>query len=243
MAIQGFDFGFTPDGEIIVDSETHDIFESTDDILRIQLAFNRIKSISNNWFIDEIGANLEELIGRPCTQDNAEYGKQRILQQLTFDDLWSQDDIYVMSQIKDNTHIIYSIYLRIYQAETEDTYSYEIETELDLVKGVFVRYGWGHRNEFKKLIPVPPTKYNTQVLNDIYNNAQNLLVNIDLVIANFGVTEQINNLKRDIQNCINKINMLKLGYGDIEQYNDIISYNNIINQENTRLLNILNLGA
>ena len=28
---EGFDFGFTPEGEIIVDSETHDIIATVDD--------------------------------------------------------------------------------------------------------------------------------------------------------------------------------------------------------------------
>ena len=28
--MDGFDFGFSPDGEIIVDSETHDIYKSKD---------------------------------------------------------------------------------------------------------------------------------------------------------------------------------------------------------------------
>lgn len=142
---EGFDFSFSPEGEIIVDTETHDIAKSTEDDLRIQLAYNRIKSISHNWFVDEIGANLEELVGMPCTEDTAEYGKLKIMNVLTIDDLWSSNDIFIKSEIKNNTNITYSIYLKIYQSETEDTYSYEIIAELDLVKGVFIRYGWEPR--------------------------------------------------------------------------------------------------
>ena len=41
--MDGFDFGFSPDGEIIVDSETHDIYKSKDDELKIQLSYNRKK--------------------------------------------------------------------------------------------------------------------------------------------------------------------------------------------------------
>ena len=143
--MDGFDFGFSPDGEIIVDSETHDIYKSKDDELKIQLAYNRIKSISKNWFIDEVGADMEELIGRPCTEDMAEYGKQKIINVLLIDDLWNKDDIFIKAEIKDNVHIIYSVYLKLFQSETEDTISYEITVELDLVKGVFIKFGWDPR--------------------------------------------------------------------------------------------------
>ena len=143
--INGFDFNITPEGELIVDNNTHDIAIAEQDSLRIQLAYNRIKSITHNWFVDEIGANLEELIGKPCTKDTAEYGKQKIIQELTIDELWNSEDIFIRSEIKNNTMIVYNIYLKIYQAETEDVYSYEIEAELDLVKGVYIRYGWEPR--------------------------------------------------------------------------------------------------
>ena len=143
--MDGFDFGFSPDGEIIVDSETHDIYKSKDDELKIQLSYNRIKSISKNWFVDEVGADMEELIGRPCTEDMAEYGKQKIINVLLIDDLWNKDDIFIKAEIKDNVHIIYSVYLKLFQSETEDTISYEIIVELDLVKGVFIKFGWDPR--------------------------------------------------------------------------------------------------
>ena len=143
--IEGFDFGITTNGELVIDNNSHDINNTTNDDLRIQLAYNRIKSISNNWFVDEIGANLEELIGKPCTENIAEYSKNKIINELIFDDLWDKNDISVQSEIKNNTNITYSIYLKIYQSVSEDDYSYEIIAEIDLVKGVYVRYGWEPR--------------------------------------------------------------------------------------------------
>ena len=143
--MKGFDFAITTDGELIVDEQNHDIAKSTEDDLRIQLAYDRIKSISKNWFVDEIGADMEELIGRPCTEDIAEYGKQKIINVLLVDDLWKKEDIFIKAEIKDNVHIIYSVYLKLFQSETEDTISYEIIVELDLVKGVFIRFGWDPR--------------------------------------------------------------------------------------------------
>ena len=143
--MDGFDFGFSPDGEIIVDSETHDIYKSKDDELKIQLSYNRIKSISKNWFIDEVGADLEEIIGKACNETTAEYGKLKIIDVLTFDGLWDDSDIFIKSEIKNNINITYNIFLKLRQSDTEEVYSYEIDAELDLVKGVHIRYGWEPR--------------------------------------------------------------------------------------------------
>ena len=143
--MDGFDFGFSPDGEIIVDAETHDIYKSQEDELKIQLSYNRIKSISKNWFIDEVGADLEEIIGKACNETTAEYGKLKIIDVLTFDGLWDDKDIFIKSEIKNNINITYNIYLKLHQSETEEVYSYEIDAELDLVKGVNIRYGWEPR--------------------------------------------------------------------------------------------------
>lgn len=143
--MEGFDFAITTEGELIIDEENHDIVKSLDDDLRIQLAYNRIKSISKNWFVDEVGADMEELIGRPCTEDMAEYGKQKIINVLLIDNLWNKDDIFIKAEIIDNVHIIYSVYLKLFQSETEDTISYEITVELDLVKGLFIKFGWDPR--------------------------------------------------------------------------------------------------
>lgn len=140
--IQGFDMTFLNEGEIILDREDHDIYTVEGDELRIQLAYNRMKSISHDWFVDEVGADLEELIGKHCTKDIVEYGKQKIISVLTIDDLWSIDDIAVIGSINSNVNITYSVYLKIYQDENEDPWSYEITAELDLVKGVFIRFGW-----------------------------------------------------------------------------------------------------
>lgn len=143
--MDGFDFGFSPDGEIIVDTNTHDIYKSQEDELKIQLSYNRIKSISKNWFVDEVGADLEEIIGKACNETTAEYGKLKIIDVLTFDGLWDDNDIFIKSEIKNNINITYNIFLKLRQSDTEEVYSYEIDAELDLVKGVHIRYGWEPR--------------------------------------------------------------------------------------------------
>ena len=143
--IKGFDFGLDTTGEVIIDPDTHDIQRKTEDELRLQLAYDRIKSVANNWFIDHIGADLEVLIGKPCDQESAEKGKSMIAEQLTFDNLWDLHEFYIRAIIKSMTNIEYNVYFKLVDESTEDTSSYEIIAEIDLVKGVNIRYGWEPR--------------------------------------------------------------------------------------------------
>lgn len=142
---EGFDFGFSPEGEILIDSDSNDICKKQSNDLKIQLSYNRIKSISKNWFVDEVGADLEEIIGKACNQETAEYGKSKIIKVLTFDDLWKENDIFIQAEIKNNVNILYTVYLKLIDEETEKVYTHEIDIELDLIKGVKIRYGWDPR--------------------------------------------------------------------------------------------------
>lgn len=145
-----FDFTISDMGELVINPDTHDIRKAKENALKIQLSYNRIKSITNDWFIDEIGADLEELIGKPCTEKIAEYGKQKIIDSLTFDKLWDKSDIFIRSEIKSNIFLIYNIFLKIYTPFDErklNIESVEIDAELDLVKGVHIRYGWEPRRD------------------------------------------------------------------------------------------------
>lgn len=140
--IDGFDFGLSTYGDLELDQDTWDIQRRTDNDLRLQLAYDRIKSVTNNWYIDNIGANLESLIGRPCNQETAETGKALITEQLVLDKLWDESEFYIKATINNMTNITYDIYFKIKDDTTEDTYSYSIIAEIDLVKGVHIRYGW-----------------------------------------------------------------------------------------------------
>lgn len=139
-----FDFGLSQDGDITMDPETHDITKKEDYKLRLQLAYDRIKSISKDWFIDECGADLEELIGKPCTPEFAELGKRKIRNMLVLDDTWSDEEFYIYCQIKDAVTIEYTIFFKI-QTENNETESYELHVDLDLVKGIKLRFGWSPR--------------------------------------------------------------------------------------------------
>lgn len=138
----GFDFDIDELGELVINQEEHEINKVTDDELRIQLAYTRIKSIAQGWFYDYVGADLEELVGRSIKNSTVEYGKEKIINVLTFDNLWNEDDILIISNIQDSTHLIYSVYLKTYTNDEFGEKSVELIIELDLVKGVKIRFGW-----------------------------------------------------------------------------------------------------
>ena len=138
----GFDFDIDESGELVINEQEHEINKITDDELRIQLAYTRIKSIDHGWFYDYVGANLEELVGRSIKESTIELGKQKILEVLTFDELWDEDDILIISNVQDSTHLIYSVYLKIYTEDEFGEKSVELLIELDLIKGVKIKFGW-----------------------------------------------------------------------------------------------------
>ena len=139
------DFEIDEFGDLIIDKYTHETSTVQHNDLRLQLAFCRIKSVSNGWYYDHIGANLESLIGRPCTTDIVNSGKQLILDSLIYDGLWDIKDVHIQAQILNNTNVTYVVYLRVYEEESMIATSKTINVELDLVKGVKIRYGWNPR--------------------------------------------------------------------------------------------------
>ena len=137
-----FDFSLNESGELDINTE-HDIDIKSLDDLRIQMAYTRIKSVANGWYVDHIGADLEEIIGRPCSEEYADIGKNKILDSLIYDELWDRNDVYIKSEIVDNKKIKYYVYLRTYQDYQEDVVTTEIIVELDLIRGINIRYTFG----------------------------------------------------------------------------------------------------
>ena len=139
-----FDFSVDETGELII--ENNEILTKTDSNLRVQTAFNIIKSTTTEWFVDHVGANLESIIGRPCNENTAEYGKTLIKKSLIDINLFEDEDIFIKAEIKNNSNITYDIYLKVVLDELEqEIETVEIIAELDLVKGINIRYGWEPR--------------------------------------------------------------------------------------------------
>ena len=138
----GFDFDIDDTGELVINEQEHEINRISDDELRVQLAYTRIKSIAHGWFYDYVGADLEELVGLSIKESTVELGKDKILNVLTFDKLWDGDDILITANIQDSTHLIYSVYLKTYTDDEFGEKSTELIIELDLIKGVKIKFGW-----------------------------------------------------------------------------------------------------
>lgn len=144
--VNGFDFCISEDGELEYNNITNDVKAVSSEELKIQLAFTRIKSCINEWFYDEVGANLDELVGRNIKDGVIDVGEQRITEVLTFDGLWDIEDIHVQKTIKDKTHLEYRVYFRKYTDDEFGETSVALKLDLDLVKGVKVKYGWDNDN-------------------------------------------------------------------------------------------------
>ena len=142
----GFDFSIDATGEIIIDSETFDIAKVTDQDLKIQLAYVRIKSCINEWYYDKVGANLEELVGRASKPSTIETGKARIIKVLTYDKLWDTEDIFIQSIIENARKLTYAVYFKLKTDNEFGETSKTIYIDLDLIKGVKIRYSWGNGN-------------------------------------------------------------------------------------------------
>ena len=148
MEVNGFDFEIEGNGELVLNHEDGTFSSVKENRLKCQLAYTRMVSCVNDWFYDEVGANLEELVGRHIIQSTIDVGKQRIEEVLTYDGLWDMNNIFVQHEVKNYTCLIYTVYLRLRTDEPEKQKSVSFSVILDLVKGVKVRYGWKADNKY-----------------------------------------------------------------------------------------------
>lgn len=104
------DLAFSEDGDLILDndeiSEVYDI-----DYIKQQVKI-RIKTMKPDWFFDDIGSNLEELLGKPNSKDTAKKGLDLIRKALTYDEFLSNDDIYLKPVPVDKESILYFIFIK-----------------------------------------------------------------------------------------------------------------------------------
>ena len=142
----GFDFFIGKDGDLEADEYTHEMTKIDDNENRLQLALSRIKSVEPNWYIDNVGANLELSIGRPCTKETAETGKQMIRSVLVMDQLWSEDEFIITSEIDTEIKKIkYTVYFKITEENGDTETAFSMEIEIDLVRGILLKNNWQKR--------------------------------------------------------------------------------------------------
>lgn len=110
------DLMLTEDGDLFVDVKTNDLAVVQKQSYIAQTARNLIKITDPEWIdyqIEDIGANLEDLIGQPNTQETAIEGIQRIVGVLTMGGLLTTDEIYVKPVPVSRQYIAFYVFIKI----------------------------------------------------------------------------------------------------------------------------------
>ena len=110
------DIKITSDGDFVLDSSA-DFEYATDTEFIKQIVMTRVKTMKPDWFYDNVGANLEELLGKDNTKDTAELGATNIINALTYDGFLTSDDIYIKPSPVDEFTIVYVMAIRIEDME------------------------------------------------------------------------------------------------------------------------------
>lgn len=88
------DLKLTPDGDLAVGPDGDLALAEGADFIR-QSVQARLRSVTNDWFYDHVGADLEDFLGRPNTREVAGELEARIVDTLTGDGLVAREDVYV----------------------------------------------------------------------------------------------------------------------------------------------------
>ena len=111
------DFKLTDVGDLSLSSERELEF-SQNDALNLQYALARVKSAKNDWYIDNVGADLERLIGEPLNEQLIEQGKQMIMDALTEYNLFKTNEVYIQyREDVEEDRLSYYVYLRMSSME------------------------------------------------------------------------------------------------------------------------------
>jgi hypothetical protein len=125
------DLFITEDGDLVISD--NDLKTVSGDSFREQSAINRIKSVKSDWFYDNVGADMEEILGEPNTREVAEIGKNKIISVLTEDNLFEIDEVFVKVVPIKKYSLLYMVAIK-----SNSGSPIAINVKLDLVRGVFI---------------------------------------------------------------------------------------------------------
>lgn len=123
------DLRITLDGDLVIKDADFDLvhdFEAT-----AQNVYCRLKSSDPEWFQETICANLEDLLGKPNTQETALAGEEMIKDTLTKDGLVDYEDLYVQAVPLDKFTLIFYVYFKPNDYKG-DPIGYEVELNLSI---------------------------------------------------------------------------------------------------------------
>lgn len=130
-----FDFKITEKGELLFNGVDQSLGVSKEDDLIKQIAINRIKSITKDWFNTNIGANLEGFIGQPNNEETLKEILDAIKQSLVYDEFLTDRDLYFAPAIKKE-----SISIKVFIKKKFEYGPIIIDVEIDIVGGVKIKY-------------------------------------------------------------------------------------------------------
>lgn len=124
------DFKIDKEGEIFY----NDMAVLNKNEYRVQMAENRLKSIKNDWYGDNIGANLEEMFGEYVSTELSSTLQEKIYTALTYDLFFSERDIYVEADVQETSMSVKAV-VYIKDVNSNTTYK-SLDLELDLFNGI-----------------------------------------------------------------------------------------------------------
>lgn len=125
------DFKIGDIGDLEYNNNTKDIYYVDEDSIIKQIATNRIKSVVGDWFNTTIGANLEEFLGRPNTENTSTDVINKITQSLTYDDFLKESDLYFIPKINKSI-----LEIKLFIKKKFDNGPIIIDVVIDLTSGV-----------------------------------------------------------------------------------------------------------
>lgn len=126
--VDEFDVGLTDDGDLDLDSLNKEFTVVSENDYISQQVKIRVKTVNSDWFFDDLGADMEQLLGMPNTKDTAQKGISLIRNCLTYDRFLTNDDIYIKPMPLDVDNV--SFFLFVKTPFTEKPLSFEVAVAL-----------------------------------------------------------------------------------------------------------------
>ena len=107
-----FDIELTDDGDLKLDTFEKDFnVVSENDYISQQVKI-RVKSVNPDWFFDDLGADMVQLLGMPNTKDTAQKGISLIRNCLTYDRFLTNDDVYIKPMPLDVDNVSFFLFIK-----------------------------------------------------------------------------------------------------------------------------------
>jgi len=131
------DLALTRDGDLLLD-DSGNLALAEGPAFVVQSAYNRIKSVTVDWFYDNVGADLVDFLGYPNTRDTGRQIEERLVKVLTGDGLVDRDSLFVKVVPVSKTTLSAFVFLKLTDSENDAPVGFEIAVNLD--GGVSVKY-------------------------------------------------------------------------------------------------------